>query len=49
MNIQDRKALQEVYGLSYQQCSKVFNLMRKQGLSIDVAAKRIKSESNKAE
>lgn len=42
MNIHDRKLLQQVYGLNYSQCNKVFNLMRKQGLSIDVAAKRIK-------
>lgn len=42
MNIHNRKLLQLVYGLNYSQCNQVFNLMRKQGLSIDVAAKRIK-------
>lgn len=42
MNIQDRKLLQEVYGLNYSQCSNVFTLMRKTGVSIDVAAKRVK-------
>lgn len=41
MNIQDRKLLADVYGLSHQECNKVFNLMRKMGLGIDAAAKRV--------
>lgn len=41
MNIQDRKLLAEVYGLNHQECNKVFSLMRKMGLAIDVAAKRV--------
>ena len=44
MNIQDRKLLQEIYGLNYAQCNKVFSLMRKMGVSIDAAAKRVKVE-----
>ena len=44
MNIQDRKLLADVYGLNHQECNKVFNLMRKMGLAIDLAAKRVISQ-----
>lgn len=43
MNIQDRKLLQEVYGLTYKECNSVFKMVRTGVFTLDSAAKKILS------
>lgn len=41
MNIQDRKLLQEVYGLSYKECNSVLKMVRSGFYTMDSAAKKV--------
>lgn len=41
MNIQDRKLLQEVYGLTYKECNSAFKMVRTGFYTLDSAAKKI--------
>jgi len=45
MNHFDHQLLKEVYDLNYKQIKQVFSLMRKMGIGIDQAAKRVKSNA----
>lgn len=49
MNIQDRKLLQECYGLTYKECNSVFSMVRSGSFTIDEAAKEILKQRNKKE